>query len=254
MFIDSHLHLSKKDYSDIELVIDNAKKSGVEYLILSCCTMDDIEEYLEIVNTHENIFMSLGLHPSEVDKYKKEDLDYIENLIKTNKKIIAVGEIGLDYYYGKDDTEKQKELFESQLSIAERLNKPIVIHTREATKDTIDILKKYKLKGVIHCFNGSLETANIYLSMGYLLGIGGVLTFKNCNLSDVISMIDIKKIILETDSPYLSPEPLRGKKNEPKNIPIIAKKVSEVKNISLEEVSRITTNNVFELFDLKCML
>lgn len=254
MFIDSHLHLSYNDYLDVDSVIENAKLNNVKYLIISCCTISEIDEYLDIVNNHDNIFMSLGLHPSEVNKYTKSDIKYIESLIKFNKKIIAIGEIGLDYYYGKDDIERQKELFILQLELAKKLDMPVVIHTRDATRDTIEILSKYKLKGVIHCFNGSIETAKKYIEMGYLLGIGGVLTFKNCNLSQVISLIDLEKIILETDSPYLSPEPFRGKKNEPKNIPIIAKRIAEIKNISLDEVSKITTNNVTYLFDLKKMM
>lgn len=256
MYIDSHLHLSSKDYSntDIETVINDALTKNVKYLIISCCTLTDLDEYLDIVNKYKNVFMCLGLHPSESKKYTKSDLIKIEKLIKENKKIIAVGEIGLDYYYGKDDIEYQKELFVSQLEIAKRLDKPVVIHTRNATEDTINILKKYDIRGVIHCFSGSLETAKDYISMGYLLGIGGVVTFKNSKLPDIISKIDLDNIILETDSPYLSPEPFRGIQNQPKNIPIIAVKISMIKNISLNEVANKTTQNVIDMFDLKDMM
>ena len=148
-------------------------------------------------------------------------------------------------------TGKQKKLFKEQLKIAQRLNLPVVIHSRDATKDTIDILKMFNVSGVIHCFSGSLEIANIYISMGYKLGIGGVLTFKNSKLYRVIENINLENIVLETDSPYLTPEPYRGKTNSSKYIPIIAKKLAEIKKVSIEEVARITTNNAYLIFDLK---
>ena len=251
MYIDSHLHLSSSDYSNINDVVNNALANDVGYLVISCCTLNDIDEGIKIINKYENVFMCIGLHPSEISSFNDENIKYIEETIKNNKKIVAVGEIGLDYYYGKDTKEKQIELFISQLEIASKLNMPVVIHTRDAVKDTIEILKKYNLKGVIHCFNGSLETAREYISLGYLLGIGGVITFKNSNLPLVISLLDINNLVLETDSPYLSPEPYRGKQNEPKNIPIIAKKISDIKGVSPDEVAFITSNNVIQLFDLK---
>ena len=174
----------------------------------------------------------------------------MKELIQKNKKIVGIGEIGLDYHYGKDNINLQKDLFEKQLSMAEELNLPVVIHSRDAVKDTIDILKKYKVKGIIHCFSGSLEVANIYISMGFKLGIGGVLTFKNSKLSNVIEKISLENIVLETDSPYLTPEPFRGKTNSSKYIPIIAQKIADIKDISLQSVSTTTLENTYNLFDL----
>ena len=250
MFVDSHLHLDS--FENIDEVINNAKERNVKYLIVSCCSMDEIENGLKFINKYDNVFFSIGLHPSEANKYSKQDLEKITQIIKQYRnKIIAVGEIGLDYYYGKDNVEKQRQLFDLQLQLAEHLNLPVVIHTRDATADTIDILKSHSIKGVIHCFNGSIETANIYIKMGFKLGLGGVLTFKNTKLPCVTKKIDLSNIILETDSPYLAPVPLRGSINEPKNIPIIAEKLAQIKEISISEVASITTNNVINLFDLK---
>lgn len=250
MYIDTHCHISKNYYDDINEVITDSKNNGLEKIIISCCEVEDIEESLNIINNYDNVYATFGYHPDQIDKVCDEDLKRLETLIKTNQKIVGIGEIGLDYHYGTDK-EKQKKLFKEQLKIAQRLNLPVVIHSRDATKDTIDILKMYNVSGVIHCFSGSLETANIYISMGYKLGIGGVLTFKNSKLYKVIENINLENIVLETDSPYLTPEPYRGKTNSSKYIPIIAKKLAEVKKVSIEEVAKITTNNAYLIFDLK---
>lgn len=250
MYIDTHCHISKNYYDDIKEVITDSKNNGLEKIIISCCEVDDIEESLNIINNYDNVYATFGYHPDQIDKVCDEDLKKLETLIKTNQKIVGIGEIGLDYHHGTDK-EKQKKLFKEQLKIAQRLNLPVVIHSRDATKDTIDILKMYNVSGVIHCFSGSLETANIYISMGYKLGIGGVLTFKNSKLYKVIENINLENIVLETDSPYLTPEPYRGKTNSSKYIPIIAKKLAEVKKVSIEEVAKITTNNAYLIFDLK---
>lgn len=250
MYIDTHCHISKNYYDDINEVITDSKNNGLEKIIISCCAVEDIEESLNIINNYDNVYATFGYHPDQIDKVCDEDLKRLETLIKTNQKIVGIGEIGLDYHYGTDK-EKQKKLFKEQLKIAQRLNLPVVIHSRDATKDTIDILKMYNVSGVIHCFSGSLETANIYISMGYRLGIGGVLTFKNSKLYKVIENINLENIVLETDSPYLTPEPYRGKTNSSKYIPIIAKKLAEVKKVSIEEVAKITTNNAYLIFDLK---
>ena len=165
-------------------------------------------------------------------------------------KVVGVGEIGLDYHYGKEDILLQKELFEKQLILAKSNNLPVVIHSRDAVNDTIEILKKYDVKGVIHCFSGSVETADIYIKMGYKLGIGGVVTFKNSNLYKVVEHVGLKNIVLETDAPYLAPEPYRGKQNSSKYIPVIAAKIGDILNISDLEVARVTTETACNLFDL----
>ena len=176
----------------------------------------------------------------------------MEEQIKSSDKVVGVGEIGLDYHYGKEDSELQKELFRKQMKLAQKLNLPVVIHSRDATLDTINILKEFpQVIGDIHCFSGSVETAKIYIAMGYKIGIGGVVTFKNSNLFQVVEEIGIKNIILETDAPYLAPVPVRGKKNSSKYIPYIAERVSEILNISVDKVAKISTDNAVTLFDLK---
>ena len=250
MFIDTHCHLSKEDY-DIDRLIDNCKSNGVDTLIISGCDKKGILEGLEIIEKYPNVYMTIGFHPSEVDTTTDEDLVWLEKLVKENKKIVGIGEIGLDYYWVKDNKEKQRLLFEKQLKLAEKLKMPIVIHSREATQETYDILKKYSLRGIIHCYSGSLEMAKEYIKLGYYIGIGGVLTFKNSKLKDVVKELDLNNITLETDSPYLAPTPHRGEKNSPEYIPLIVEVLSTLKNVSQEEVGIKTTENAYTLFDLK---
>ena len=254
MLIDTHLHLSNSDYDNIEEVILRAKKSNVEYLIVSCCNMNDIKEGIVLLEKYDNVFLSIGLHPSEVDTYSDEDIYYIHNILSSNNKIVAIGEIGLDYYYGRENKELQKELFIKQLNLAQDLKVPVVIHSRDAAEDTINILRKYNLKGVIHCFSGSLETAKLYIKMGYKLGIGGVSTFKNSKLNEILKSIELSDILLETDSPYLAPEPVRGTKNEPSNIKYVCQNLSAIKDTDYERVAEVTSQNAIDMFDLSRFL
>lgn len=252
MFIDTHCHLSSEDYDDISLVIKDNVEAGIDKMIISGCTRSSIEESIKITEEYKNIYLTIGYHPSEARFTNTDDLKYLEEQIKSNKKIVGIGEIGLDYHYGKEDIVEQKELFEKQLKLAEKYNLPVVIHTRDATFDTIEILKKYpRVRGDIHCFSGSVETARIYISLGYMLGIGGVVTFKNSNLYKVVENVGLDHIILETDSPYLTPVPHRGEKNSSKYIPLIAKRIAEILDVSIEEVSKKTLANTYKLFDLK---
>lgn len=252
MFIDTHCHLSYDDYDDISLVVRQNIEAGIDKMIISGCTRSSIDESIKITEEYKNIYLTIGYHPSEARFTNTDDLKYLEEQIKSNKKIVGIGEIGLDYHYGKEDIVEQKELFEKQLKLAEKYNLPVVIHTRDATFDTIEILKKYpRVRGDIHCFSGSVETARIYISLGYMLGIGGVVTFKNSNLYKVVENVGLDHIILETDSPYLTPVPHRGEKNSSKYIPLIAKRIAEILDVSIEEVSKKTLANTYKLFDLK---
>ena len=248
MFCDTHCHLYKEYYDDIDGVLEEAKNNDVVRYISDGCDMVTNKEMMEL-SKYDNIYVTLGIHPENVEDYKEEDINYIEHNL-SNKKVVAIGEIGLDYYWTKDNKEKQKELFEQQLKLAEKYNIPVVVHSREATQDTIDILKKYKVRGVIHSFTGSLEVAKIYVKMGYVLGVNGVVTFKNSNVKEVIKEIGLENLILETDSPYLTPHPHRGEQNTPKYIKDIAIFVSELYGISLEELARITNDNIKRIFDI----
>lgn len=249
MFTDTHCHIYKEYYENIDDIINSSINKNITRWINNGCSNSSNKEVLKLIDKYPNMYGALGIHPEEVDNYNDSDLKFIEDNLN-NKKVIAIGEIGLDYYYTKDNKDKQIKLFEYQLSIAEKYNLPVIIHSREATEDTIKTLKKYKVTGVIHSFSGSLETANIYIKMGFLLGINGVITFKNAKLKDVYKNIDLNNIILETDSPYLTPEPFRGQKNEPQRIYNIAEFICKLKNISLEELSIITNKNIKRTFDI----
>ena len=249
MFTDTHCHLYKEYYEDLDEILKNCQENKINRMINNGCDSKSNQEVLYLITKYPNMYGALGIHPESVDAYKEEDLIWLEKNIK-KKKIIAIGEIGLDYHYTKENKEEQKSLFKRQLSIAENENLPVIIHSREATEDTINILKKYKTKGVIHSFSGSKETAQIYIKMGYLLGINGVITFKNSKLKEVIKDIPLENIVLETDSPYLTPEPFRGKRNEPARILDIARFICDLKSISLEELSKITNANIKRIFDI----
>lgn len=252
MYIDTHCHLSKEDYDDIDLVIKENKEKNVNRIIISGCTKETIVESIALADKYQEVYLTIGYHPSEAKIITSKDLELLEDQIRNNSKVKGIGEIGLDYHYGKEDIELQKDLFRKQMKLAEKLNLPVVIHSRDATEDTISILKEFpQVIGDIHCFSGSIETAKIYVSMGYKIGIGGVVTFKNSNLYKVIEAIGIENIVLETDAPYLAPVPVRGKKNSSKYIPYIADKLSEILNIPVEKIAEITTNNAVTLFDLK---
>lgn len=248
MFTDSHCHIYKEYYDNIDEIINNSINNKVNRWINNGCDNNTNIEVLSLINKYDNMYGAIGIHPEHVDNYQEKDLEFIINNLN-NKKIIAIGEIGLDYYYTKDNKDKQIELFEKQLDIAEKYHLPVVVHSRDATLDTINILKKYNVKGVIHSFSGSLETAKEYIKMGFLLGVNGVITFKNSNIKEIYKDIPLDNIILETDSPYLTPEPNRGKKNEPANIIDIAKYISQLKNVSLNELSKTTNNNLNNLFN-----
>lgn len=251
MFIDTHCHLEKEFYEDIEKVIDENKKAGMSKMIVSGCTKSEIIEVLEYSKKYDEVFLTIGFHPEVCDDITEEDISWLKNLIVNNPKVVGVGEIGLDYHYEGYDKDRQIQLFEKQLKIAEELGLPVVIHSRDATLDTINTLKKYSVIGDIHCFSGSLETAKIYINMGYVLGIGGVITFKNSKLRGVISNLSISNIILETDSPYLAPMPHRGELNSSKYIPLIAEEISKALDVSIDEVYEETTKNAENLFKLK---
>lgn len=250
MYIDTHCHLSIEDYSNIDKIIADAKEQNVNKLIISGCDKKGIKESIEIANKYENVFLSLGFHPSEANITKQEDIEELKAIIKSTKKVVAIGEIGLDYHWDKDNKECQIWLFKEMLNLSKELNLPVVIHSRDAFQDTFDILKYSKVKGVIHCFSGNLENAKMYISLGFSLGIGGVLTFKNSKLKDVIKNIEINKIVSETDSPYLTPEPFRGSQNEPKYIPLIVEEIARQKGLTLEEVTKSIETNVKEIFNI----
>lgn len=248
MFVDTHCHIFKSDYDNIDEVLNNASNNNVKYYINNGSDREYNKEVLELVKEYDNMYGALGIHPETVDDYSLDDIEFIKNNL-SNEKIVAIGEIGLDYHYTKENKDEQIKLLEMQLSLAEEYNLPVIIHSRDATEDTINTLKKFNCRGTIHSFSGSLETAKIYIKMGYLLGVNGVITFKNCNIKDVIKVVGLDNIVLETDSPYLTPVPYRGMQNNPSHILDIAKFVSELYNISLEELSYRTNENIKRMYE-----
>ena len=250
MFTDTHCHMFKEYYENFAEIIKNMENNKINRVFNNGVDAPSNREVLSYLKQYDFMYGAIGIHPEYVNAYTEEDLKFVEEHLNDDK-VIAIGEIGLDYHYVDDNHDEQIALFEKQLSLAEKLKMPVVIHSRDATKDTIDTLKKYKVTGVIHAFSGSIETANVYISMGFFLGIGGVVTFKNSKLFEVVKSIGLDYIVLETDSPYLTPHPFRGMQNSSKYIPVIAKRISEVTKQPYEEVSKITGDNAIKLFDLK---
>ena len=245
--IDTHAHILSEFYDDIDELIEELKNKDIIKVINCADSIETSKEVLNIYNKYEGYLLpAVGIHPENIDN---SNLETIENIIKEHK-VFAIGEIGLDYHYNDENKDEQKEYFIKQLDLALKYDLPVIIHIREAMQECFDILKTRKNKGIIHCFSGSVEMAREYIKLGYKLGIGGVLTFKNSKLYDVIEKIDLKDIVLETDSPFLSPEPFRGKKNKPCNVLYVAKRIAEIKNISLEEVINTTTATAKQIFDI----
>lgn len=245
--IDTHAHILSEFYDDIDELIEELKSKDIIKVINCADSIETSKEVLNIYNKYEGYLLpAVGIHPENIDN---SNLETIENIIKEHK-VFAIGEIGLDYHYNDENKDEQKEYFIKQLDLALKYDLPVIIHIREAMQECFDILKTRKNRGIIHCFNGSVEMAREYIKLGYKLGIGGVLTFKNSKLYEVIEKIDLKDIVLETDSPFLSPEPFRGKKNKPCNVLYVAKRIAEIKNISLEEVINTTTTTAKQIFDI----
>ncbi|MEG0825865.1 MAG: TatD family hydrolase [Bacilli bacterium] len=245
--IDTHAHLNIND--NIDEVI---KKMKDNIIIVSGTNDIENRQVINLINNYDNIYGVIGIHPSEVELITEESFNFIADNMN-NKKIVGIGEIGLDYHYDCNK-EKQKEVFIRQIKLANKYNKTMVIHSRDAINDTYNILKQYKNNNIkidIHCYSSSLEMAFLFIEMNAMLGIGGVLTFKNSKiLKNVVKNIDLKYLLLETDSPYLAPVPLRGTKNEPYNIIYVAQEIALIKKISCEEVISATTNNAIYQFDL----
>ena len=252
MIIDTHMHIFEKKYDEIrEDVINEALEFDVKKMIAVGYDYKSSLKALELANSYDFIYCAVGLHPSEAHKEEDEQLSWIYKLAE-NKKVIAIGEIGLDYYWDKTYIDIQKKMFEKQINIAKDLNLPIIIHNRESTKDCYDILKKYQgVSGVLHCYSASLEMAREFIKLGYYLGIGGVLTFKNSKeIKRVVKEIDLEYLLSETDSPYLTPVPFRGQINHPGYTKFVVEEISRIKNMPLEEVKKILYDNAKKLFNL----
>ncbi|MCD7780481.1 MAG: TatD family hydrolase [Candidatus Gastranaerophilales bacterium] len=249
--IDTHSHINFDEYKEnFDDFLRDIKNNDVEKVIIPGVEPSTFSEIIQYTEKYDMLYGAIGIHPSEFQTFNEESEKNIYELAK-NKKIIAIGEIGLDYHYGADTKEQQKNIFSKQLEIARELNLPVIIHDREAHDDTFNILKNFKLKNVIfHCFSGSPEFAEKCINAGYYIGIGGVVTFKNAiDLKESTKIIPIEKILLETDAPYLAPVPFRGKINTPAYLKYIAQEIADLKGIDVEEVKYQTAVNSKRVFN-----
>ena len=251
MLIDTHAHIDFKDYENLNVILHNAKEAGIKKIIIPGVEPTSFERIINLTQTYTGIYAALGIHPSEARLWNSDVEQIIRTLI-TDKKVVAIGEIGLDYYWDRTFIEQQKSVFIKQIELANEYQKPIIIHDRDAHKDTFDILNDYaKTNVIMHCFSGSVEFAKECVKKGYFISIGGVATFKNAKtIKNVIQEINLENLLLDTDSPFLTPEPYRGKRNEPAFIKYVAEEIAKIKNISIETVSEVTTNNALKIFNL----
>lgn len=251
--IDTHTHLYLNDFEkDINEVIKRANEAGVEKFYLPAIDSSETNALLSLEQAFpEHCFAMAGLHPCSVKAVYKTELEFI-HLQLTQRSFAAIGETGLDFYWDKTYTAQQYEALQQQIDWAIEFDLPIVLHTRNATKETIDVIAKNKtddLRGIFHCFSGTKDEARQIIDCGFFLGIGGVVTYKNSGLAEVISDVDLEHLVLETDAPYLTPVPFRGKRNESSYLKIIAEKIAAVKKVSVEEVAEITTRNAMKIFN-----
>ena len=257
-FLDSHAHLDDDAFEgDREQIILEIKKAGITKVISAGYSLEGSKKAIELSKKYDFIMATCGISPNDIPQTEEElwkVLEQIEDLVKNNDKVLAIGEIGLDYHWNKENIDLQKLAFVNQIKMANELGKPIVIHTREAVMDTITILKENKVenKGVFHCCPLNRELVKEALQLGFYISFAGPVTFKNSkNANEIIQMVPLDKILIETDSPYLSPEPFRGKRNEPRNVKLVAQKIADVKNVSLENVANITFANAKKIFQIK---
>lgn len=255
MIIDTHAHYDDSAFDDDrEEILETLNQHGIEIIVNIGANIKSSRNTINMTEKYPQVFGVIGVHPSETDDLTENDINWLREQTR-RKKILAIGEIGLDYYWDKPDREIQKYWFKRQLQLAKEVNLPVVIHSRDAAKDTLDIMKEEQAEnigGVIHCFSYSIEMAKEYINMGFYLGIGGVITFQNAKkLKEVVEYIPVEKIVLETDCPYLAPVPNRGKRNTSFNLAYVIDEISKIKGIDKEHVIMITNKNAKELYRLK---
>ena len=254
MLIDTHSHIDMENYKDrFEEVLQTAKEYGVEKIVIPGVEPSGFERILSLCEKYENIYGAVGIHPEEVNYFDENSEKLLKEYLK-HEKIIAVGEIGLDYYWDKSQTAKQKEIFEKQILIAKEAKKPVLVHDREAHQDTFEILKKTnaaEIGVVMHCFSGSPEFAAECVKEGFYIALGGVTTFKNAKKAkEVAKTVPLDRLLLETDAPYMTPVPYRGKENQPAYVKFVAQEIANLRNISFEEVAKATTENAQRLLKI----
>ncbi|RWZ50153.1 TatD family deoxyribonuclease [Halobacillus fulvus] len=255
MLFDTHVHLNADQFEDdLEDTIARAHEAGVTYMTVVGFDRKTIPKAIQIAENHDHIYAAVGWHPVDAVDMTEEDLEWIEEL-SSHPKVVAIGEMGLDYHWDKSPADVQKEVFRKQIRLAKKVKMPIIIHNREATDDIVQILKEEKAEevgGVMHCYSGPVETAKECVDMNFMISLGGPVTFKNAKLpKEVAKEIDLEYMLVETDCPFLAPHPNRGKRNEPAYVKLVAEQIAELKGLSYEEVSEKTTSNAFKFFGIE---
>jgi TatD DNase family protein len=249
-FFDSHSHYNDEKFlNDIDKVIQSTYDAGITKFTFIVYNLEQINKAIEIAEKYHFIYATCGISPNDIEDFKEENLVKIEQ-ISQNNKVVAIGEIGLDYYWNKENKEDQRNLFIKQIEIANRINKPIVIHTRDAFIDTIDILKNHpvKEKGIFHCCPLNQELIKEGLKLGFYISFSGNITFKNAKSEDPVNLVPLDRILIETDSPYLTPEPFRGQRNDSTKVKLVAEKIAQIKGMSLEDVAKATYENAKKIY------
>ncbi|GIN58060.1 TatD family hydrolase [Lederbergia ruris] len=254
MLFDTHCHVNDEQFAeDLEATMERASAAGVQYMVVVGFDRPTIEKALEIVERYDHVYASVGWHPVDAIDMQEEDLVWLEE-VAGHPKVVALGEMGLDYHWDKSPKEVQKKVFRKQIQLAKRLNLPIIIHNREATEDIITILREEKAEqvgGIMHCFSGSPEIAQECLAMNFYISLGGPVTFKNAKKpKEVAIQVPMDRLLVETDCPYLAPHPYRGKRNEPAYVKLVAEQIAELKGLSIQEVAQQTTANAKKVFGI----
>jgi len=254
LLIDSHAHLQDREYkNDLDQVLARAARAGVDTIICIGFDFSASQKAVELANRNKNIYATVGIHPHDAKTLDEQILEKLYNLA-LNPKVVAIGEIGLDYYRNLSPVEQQKKAFVEQIKLAQEINKPVVVHDRDAHQDVLDIIKREKAGingGIMHCYSGQLPLAVELVKEGFYISFAGPLTFKNAKKShEVAQKINLDRILIETDCPYLTPEPFRGKRNEPAHVKLVAQKLAEIRNLEFEEIADITSSNTKRVFRL----
>lgn len=254
MLFDTHAHINADQFKDdLKEVIDRAKKEGVTNIVVVGFDRPTIKKAIELAEKYEFIYACVGWHPVDAIDMTEKDLLWLEELV-SHPKVVALGEMGLDYYWDKSPKEIQKEVFRKQIRLAKKVKLPIVIHNREATADIVEILKEEgarEVGGIMHCFSGSVEIARECMEMNFYISLAGPVTFKNAKMpKEVAEAIPLDRLLIETDCPYLTPHPFRGKRNEPAYVKLVAEQIAEIKGLSVEDVAKATTENAKKLFGI----
>ncbi|MBQ9984267.1 MAG: TatD family hydrolase [Lachnospiraceae bacterium] len=252
---ETHAHYDDDAFDDDrDSLLQQMHKKGIDYIVNIGCSMDNSRHIVKMIQQYDFLYGTVGVHPSDIQGLTNADMQELEELSK-REKILAIGEIGLDYHYDNVVKENQAKWFLAQLEIAKRRNLPVVIHSRDAAKDTLDIMKEHHngvTPGIIHCFSYGVEMAREYLNMGYHIGVGGVVTFKNAKkLKEVVEYTPLNRIVLETDAPYLAPTPYRGKRNCSLYLTHVAEEIAAIKNVSIEEVCAATYENAMKIYNVE---